>query len=101
MATYILLSSLAPDSLKDPGEFPKLAQAVSIKIKAECPNVRWKDSYALMGRYDVVDIIEADDPADVAKAAMIIRTYGHATTETMQGIPWKELVSRMSATEKR
>src|SRR5262245_5583785 len=101
MATYVLLSSLAPDSMKDPGEFPKLAETVSNRIKAECPNVRWKDSYAVMGRHDVVDIIEADDPADVAKAAMIIRTVGHATTETMQGIPWKEFVSRLSAGKKR
>src|SRR5438132_3091372 len=101
MATYVLLSTLAPDAVKDPGEFAKLAETVANKIKSECPNVRWKDSYAVMGRLDVVDIVEADDPADVAKAAMIIRCYGHATTETMQAIAWKEFVAKASAGKKR
>ena len=93
MATYVILSKLCPHAVNDPGELRQVAETVSQKIKAECPNVRWKDSYALMGRYDVADIVEADSPADVEKAAMIIRCYGHATTETMLATPWKEFLA--------
>jgi len=71
MATYVILSKLNADAMKDPSEFKQLADTVSGKIKAACPGVRWKDSYALMGRYDVVDVVEADSPADVEKAAML------------------------------
>jgi len=95
MATYVILSKLAPHAMKDPGEFRKLADDVTQRIKAACPRVRWKDSYALMGRFDVVDIVEADNPAEAEKAAMIIRCYGHATTETMHATPWKEFISGM------
>ena len=91
MATYVILSKLSP-AMRDPGELRQLAETVTQKVKAECPNVRWKDSYAVMGRFDVVDIVEADSAADVEKAAMIIRVYGHATTETMHATPWKDFL---------
>ena len=48
-----------------------------------------------MGRFDVVDIVEADSPAEVAKAAMVIRTFGHATTETMHATPWKDFLASL------
>ena len=92
MATYVILSKLSP-TMRDPSELNQLAETVSEKIRAECPNVRWKDSYAVMGRFDVVDIVDADSPADVEKAAMIIRAYGHATTETMLATPWKDFLA--------
>jgi hypothetical protein len=44
---------------------------------------------------DVVDIVEADHPAEAEKAAMLIRCYGHATTETMHATPWKEFIGSM------
>ncbi len=95
MATYIILSTLSPDAMKEPGEFRKLAEAVSGKIKAQCPKVRWKDSYAVMGRFDVVDIVEADTPAEVEKAAMLIRCHGHAATETLHATPWQSFLASM------
>jgi uncharacterized protein with GYD domain len=95
MATYVILSELAPEAMKDPGEFRQLAEKVAAKIKAQCPSVRWLSSYALMGRFDVIDIIEADNPAEVEKAAMIIRCYGHATTETLHATPWKDFLASL------
>ncbi|UCE58255.1 MAG: GYD domain-containing protein [Phycisphaerales bacterium] len=95
MATYVILSKLCARAVEDPAEFGQLAETVSQKIKAKCPNVRWRDSYALMGGFDVVDIVEAEDPGDVEKAAMIIRCYGHATTETMHATPWKDFVASL------
>jgi uncharacterized protein with GYD domain len=95
MATYVILSKLAADAMKDPGEFRKLADTVTSKIKSACPNVKWKDSYALMGRFDVLDIVEAESPTDVERAAMIIRCYGHATTETMHATAWKQFIAGM------
>ena len=95
MATYVILSQIMPDAIKDPGDFKKLAKTVSDKIKAECPRVKWKDSYALAGRFDVVDIVEASDIADVERAAMLIRCYGHARTETLPATPWKDFVQSL------
>lgn len=93
MTTYIMLSRFSPEAFEDPKNFRDLAAAVSEKIKRLCPDVTWKGSFATLGRFDVVDLIEADDPKQIEKAAMIIRAYGHSTTETLVATPWKEFLS--------
>ncbi len=95
MATYIILSRLSPEAFRDPKDFKELASTVAAKIKSDCPGVTWKDSYATIGRFDVVDIVESDDIQQVEKAAMIIRAYGHATTETLVATPWKQFLAML------
>ncbi len=92
MASYVILSKLSPEAFRDPKEFPRMARTVSERIKKECPGVAWKQSFATMGQFDVVDIVEAPDPKQVEKAAMIIRAYGHATTETLPATPWDDFL---------
>lgn len=95
MATYVILSRISPQAFGDPAEFKEIAAAVSAKIKSECPKVKWRDSYAVTGRFDVVDIVESDDLKQVERAAMIIRAYGRSTTETLLATPWKEFLSML------
>jgi len=49
----------------------------------------------------VVDIIESDDPREVERAALIIRGYGHATTETLPATPWKAAEAVVAQAENR
>jgi len=95
MPSFVILSKLAPDALRQPSDLKKLAETVSAKIKKECPTVRWKESFATLGQFDVVDIVEADSPVDAEKAAMIIRADGHADTETLFATPWKEFLNEL------
>ena len=95
MKTYIILSRFSPEAFRDPREFKRLAETVSSKIKSECPGLRWESSFATMGRFDVVDVIQADDPRQIEKAAMIIRAYGHSTTETLPATPWSEFLAML------
>ena len=95
MATYVILSRISPEAFRDPKDFKKLADVVSAKIKSDCPGVVWKDSYVTLGRFDIVDIVESSDPKQVEKAAMIIRAYGHSTTETLPATPWKEFLANL------
>jgi uncharacterized protein with GYD domain len=95
MKTYIILSRFSPDTFKDPKDLREKAHVVSEKIKSECKGVVWKESYVMMGRYDVIDIVEADDPTVVEKAAMIIRGYGACSTETMPATPWKKFLETL------
>ncbi len=95
MATYIIMSELRPEALSDPKDFKRLAANVSDKIKAECPGVKWKDSYTLLGEYDVLDIVESEDPKQVEKAAMIIRAYGYEKTKTFAATQWKEFLDTL------
>ncbi len=92
MATYIILSRFSPDAFDDPKHFVDLAEQVSKKIRTDCPGVQWKGSYATLGRFDVADIVEASDPKEIEKVAMIIRALGHSTTETLLCTPWKDFL---------
>jgi uncharacterized protein with GYD domain len=48
-----------------------------------------------LGRFDVVDVVEANDPKQIEKAAMIIRAYGHSATESLVAAPWKEFLAAL------
>ena len=40
-------------------------------------------------------VVEANDPKQIEKAAMIIRAYGHSTTEALTATPWKEFLGTL------
>lgn len=93
MATYIIMGRFSPQTFSDPKDFKELAATVADKIRHECPGVHWKASYATTGQYDVVDVVEAEDIQQLTKAAMIIQSYGHSSTETLVATPWDEFLS--------
>jgi uncharacterized protein with GYD domain len=95
MAAYVILSKISPEAFREPKDLKKIANTVAAKIKSECPKVTWKESYATLGRFDVVDIVETDEPEQVERAAMIIRAYGHSSTETLAATPWKEFLANL------
>src|SRR5437899_9904823 len=67
MPAFVILSRISPGAFDDPKDFKALAKDVSEKIKRECPGVTWKESFATLGRFDVVDIVEAADLKEVEK----------------------------------
>ena len=94
MATYIILSRLDTNANIDPKDFKeKIAITVADKIHNECPGFVWKATYATIGHYDFINIVECDDPKQLKKAAMYIRIYGHCTTETLVATPWDEFIN--------
>jgi uncharacterized protein with GYD domain len=95
MAMYVILSKLSPDAFQDPKEFKKLADTVASRIRKQCPNVNWRQSFVTLGRFDVADIVESKDPDEVARAALLIRGYGHASTETLPATPWKQFLDNL------
>jgi uncharacterized protein with GYD domain len=95
MATYIILSRVSPLAFDDPKDFTRIAKTVSEQIKKECPGVTWKESFVTFGRFDVLDIVESEDPDQVGRAAMIIRAYGKSETETMLATPWKKFLTTL------
>lgn len=95
MATYIILSKLGPNAFDTPDGLRNLAKMVRERLSKECPKARWTQSYGCMGSYDVVDIVESDDPQQIEKAVMIIRAYGHSTTETLLATPWDEFLKAL------
>ena len=88
MATYILLTRVSPDAVKNPGTLEELGRKVTEKIEGECPQVKWVSNYAVLGPYDYVDIFEAPDNEAAAQVSVIVRSFGHATTEVWPATTW-------------
>src|SRR3972149_6280047 len=87
MATFVMLSRLSPEALKSPADLKKLEKTVSARVRAESPQVKWIANSAILGPTDYLDIFEAPDETVAAKVVMIIRSFGHATTETWTAMP--------------
>ena len=92
MATYIILTRLSPDAVTEPKFVEKLERKVADRIRKHCPEVRWISSYSVLGACDYVDIFEAPDSDTATKVALLIRSFGHGTTETWLATPWDRFV---------
>ncbi len=88
MGSYVMLTKISPESMTSPGNLTKLEEQVQSAVKKHCPQVKWLSNYAVLGPYDYLDIFEAPDEVTASKVATIVRSFGHATTETWPAIPW-------------
>lgn len=90
MPTFVMLTRLGHDSLKNPRSMETLGDQVGEHIKRECPGVHWERSLAVLGATDYVDIFSAPDNVAAAKVATIVRSFGHATTEVWPAMDWRD-----------
>jgi uncharacterized protein with GYD domain len=97
MAIYIMQTRLSPEALTRPESVVDLNRQVEARIKKECPTVKWLANYAVLGPCDYLDIFEAPDVDTATKVALIIRSFGHATTETWMAAPWDRFVELATA----
>lgn len=88
MATYVMLTRLTPEAVKSPADLKRLEKTVTDQIRKDCPQVKWRQSYAILGPYDYLDVFEAPDEEMAARVVMIVRSFGHAQTETWTAVPW-------------
>jgi uncharacterized protein with GYD domain len=90
MNTFVMLTRVAPTSVHTPQTFEALARQAADHIRRECPDVTWLANYAVLGRYDYVDIFTAPDVATATRVSTIIRSYGGADAEVLPATEWRE-----------
>ncbi len=93
MVTYVMLTRLSPQALTRPESVSELNGEVEDKIKEECSGVRWIANYAVLGPCDYLDIFEAPDSDTATKVALLVRSFGHATTETWVATQWDRFLN--------
>jgi len=92
MNTYVMLTKLLPGALATPNAVETLNREVNERIKRECSGVRWLANYAISGPGDYLDVFEAPDADTATKVALLIRSFGRATAELWNAMPWDRFV---------
>ncbi len=88
MKTYILFTKLSSEVAKKVKDRSILGRHWLEQIKEKCPSVKFINHYALLGKYDFMDIYEAPDDETAVKVSLISRANGAETAESLSAIPY-------------
>lgn len=92
MATYILLLTLTPEgqqaALNDPEYLLHVEEAIDV------PGVKALGIYAVLGEYDFVTIVEADDNERMARFSLELGVHANVHITTLPAVP----ISRLEPT---
>jgi uncharacterized protein with GYD domain len=70
----------------------KIGRSWLDEVKKKCPKVKFLAHYALLGKYDFLDIYEAPDEETAAKVSMISLANGATLAESWTAIPYKNFL---------
>ena len=101
MQTFIMLTRLTPEAVRSPRALEDLERKVAEHVRTACPHVEWVGSYAVLGPYDYVDIFRAPDLDTATKVSTVVRTYGHAQTETWAATEWDHFKEVIRSVEEK
>jgi uncharacterized protein with GYD domain len=93
VATYVMLSTLSPEGVQTLKSNPSRIREVNKEI--EQLGVTVKAQWAVLGRYDFVNIIEAPDEKTVARVSMELGSRGTARYETLSAIPVDDFIAAL------
>ena len=92
MKTFILMTKLSSEITGRMKDRASIGRAWLEQVKEKCPEVKFVSHYALLGKYDFLDIYEAPDEESAAKVSMISLQNGATSAESWTAIPYKRLV---------
>jgi uncharacterized protein with GYD domain len=91
--TFVMLSTLSPEGVQTLKSNPSRIREVNKEI--EQLGVTVKAQWAVLGRYDFVNIIEAPDEKTVARVSMELGSRGTARYETLTAIPVDDFIAAL------
>ena len=96
MQTFVMLSTLGPDGFATLLESPDRLAAV--RADAEAMGVEIVAQYAMLGEWDFLTIVKAEDPAAMSRMATTLAARGTMRTRTISAIDADEYVAALGAT---
>ncbi len=92
MPTFILVTKLSSGSMDQLKHRDELGHEWREKVKKNCPGVKFIGHYALLGKYDFLDIFEAKDEEEAAKVSWISTANGAFWAESWTAIPYNRFI---------
>lgn len=99
MPRFVLMTRLAPESLRDAEVRRAMGRAWLSKVQSACPEVTWVAHYAILGPYDFMDIYDAPDITTAHKVSLISRAEGAVSAESWQAMAYDEFLGLMEEVE--
>ncbi len=93
MAIYVMLTTLTDQGRKTIKENPQRIKEVSKEVEAM--GVKILAQYALLGLYDFINVLEAQDNKAVSKVAVELGARGTLQTLTMAAMTLDELIGNL------
>ncbi len=90
MSKYIIVSNLTDEGAKTLKKNPGRIKEVNSELDAM--GVKVLDQYAVLGNFDFLTIVEADDDTTISKAVVQIASRGSIKTATFKAIPIEEFI---------
>ncbi len=92
MGRYVIISNLTDEGAKTLKKNPGRVKEVNDELKDMDVNVL--DQYAVLGNFDFVTIVEADDKT-ITRAVVEIASRGSIKTATYRAIPINEFINSL------
>lgn len=92
MATYILLTKLAPENMQDLSKIEDNGINWKHAVEEKCPGVNFLAHYSILGPYDFLSIFEAPNEQMASKVSMISMSLGAQKAESWTAIPYPEFI---------
>jgi uncharacterized protein with GYD domain len=91
MPTFILLSTLTPEGVQTVKNNPSRIREVNKEIEQLGATV--KAQWAVLGRFDFVNVIEAPDEKTIARVSLELGSRGTARYESLSAIPIEDFIA--------
>jgi uncharacterized protein with GYD domain len=91
--TYLMLSTLSPEGVQTIKSNPQRIREVNKEI--EQLGAKVIQQWAVLGRYDFVNVLEAPDEATVARVSLELGSRGTGRFETLTAIPVDDFIASL------
>lgn len=93
MPRYIIISTLTDEGAKTLKKNPDRVKEVNAELKDRGINVL--DQYAVLGNFDFLTIVEAEDETAIPKALVELLSRGSIKTATYRAVPIDEFIESL------
>lgn len=92
MPTFVLVTKLKSEIVGDSRGRRAAGKSWLKKVKSACPDVKWLAHYAILGRYDFLDIYEAPNVHTAHRVSLISRAEGALEVETWPALEYENFL---------
>ena len=93
MPTFVLLSTLTAEGVQTLKNNPQRLREVNKEIEQLGATV--KAQWAVLGRYDFVNVVEAPDEKTIARVSLELGSRGTAHYESLSAIPVDDFIAAL------